>query len=69
MPKKQIKIYLEEDFIQELEAYAARYGRRSGNAVLEEVITRFIPIWAELEEETLASFKKKVRQTEKRIAG
>lgn len=69
MPKKQIKIYLEEEFIQELEVYAARFGRRSGNAVLEEIVARFTPIWAELEEENLVSFKQRVRQTEKRKAG
>lgn len=69
MPKKQVKIYLEESFIQQLEAYAARYGRRSGNAVLEEIVARFVPVWVELEEEAMASFKNRVRQAEKRKAG
>ena len=69
MSKKQVKIYLEEEFIQKMEEYAARYGRRSGNAVLEEVLIRFVPIWSELEEDVLASFKQRVSKSEKRRAG
>ena len=50
MAKKQVKLYFEESFIEDLSNDAVRYGRRSGNAVAEEILAKFLPIWRKVEE-------------------
>lgn len=43
--KPQFKMYLDQDLIDKLDALAARTGRRSGQAVAEEVIDIYLPAW------------------------
>jgi hypothetical protein len=55
--KKQVKMYLDEDLVEQLDRSAKLYHRRSVQQVIEEVVKNYFPIWQKSEEqqrETLA---------------
>jgi hypothetical protein len=45
VPKKQFKLWLEEDSLDRLTDIAHRFGRGSAQQVVEELIALYLPVW------------------------
>lgn len=43
--KEQFKMYLQPEQVERLEELAAKYGRRSGQQIAEEILSVYIPVW------------------------
>lgn len=45
VPKKQFKLWIEEDQLDRLSEIADRFGRGSAQQVVEEVLALYLPVW------------------------
>jgi len=48
--KGQFKMYLDEDMIERLKQAATRFSRDSGQDVVEEIISIYLPTWVAVNE-------------------
>ena len=48
--KKQFKLFLEEELVEQFEELAQKYGIKSANYVAQEVLSEFTEFWVQLQE-------------------
>lgn len=65
--KKQFKMYLSDDLLERLEKAAEKIGKRSGQEVVEEILTIYLPVWTNVNDSMNRAVKYQINKVSEEI--